>query len=96
MSKSGTRCALWFVPVTLELSLPTYHACNTLWFRRSSVFPCCIGTILVVGTVRILRFQLRLPREIVEVAIIIVDRVEGHIRRGMERMGKLRRFNDSC
>ena len=86
MPKFGACTAFGLVPITFEFPLSAYHARNTLWLRYSSLLTGNISIILVVRTDRILRFQLRLPREIVEVAIVIVNRVEGHTRVGMERM----------
>ena len=79
MSKSGARRAFGLVPVTLELPLSAYHACDALCFRRTRLFPSSIDTILIARTNRFLGLQLRLPREIVEVTVV-VDLIERHSR----------------
>ena len=81
MSQSGACCTLWLVPITFELSLSAYYACNALWFCRTGFFHGSVGAILFVRTDGILRIELWLPREIVEVAIIVVDGVGGHVGR---------------
>lgn len=79
MSKSGACRAFWLISITLELSLSAYHTCDPFRFGRSDIFSGGIGAILVLRANRILRFRLRLPRKIVEVAVIVVNRVEAHI-----------------
>lgn len=90
MSKSGACRAFWLVPITFELPLPTYHTGYTLWLCCSCLFHCSVIRILISRRSRIVRLELWLPREIVEVAVVIVDGIESHCRMELGRVTRLR------